>query len=68
MGYLVAGNPLRDQGPEQDSFVDVKLDAKSKDEAIDIATKTALRYKLEYWELYQIVQVTGCDLTNGDWD
>ena len=64
LGYLVAGNPLRDRG-EQDEFVDIRLDDGTEEEAAATATTLAEKYNLEYWELFRIVQVRGCHLTNG---
>lgn len=68
MGYLIAENPLRDR-PDTDEFIDIRLEGVHTVEgAKDYATETAVKYQLEYWELFQVVQITGCDLTNGDWD
>ena len=67
MGYLIAENPLRDR-PDTDEFIDIRLEARTQEDAIEYATQTARKYQLQYWELFQVVQITGCDLTNGDWD
>ena len=67
MGYLIAENPLRDRS-DSDEFIDIRLEEKSREEAVDYATETAKKYQLQFWELFQVVQITGCDLTNGDWD
>jgi hypothetical protein len=64
LGYLVAGNPLRDRG-EQDEFVDIRLDDSSEETALVTATTLAEKYQLEYWELFRVVPVRGCHLVNG---
>jgi len=64
IGYLVAESPFRDRG-EQDQFVDIRLDKPTEAEAIFEATKLAERHQLEYWEVFRVIQVAGCHLTNG---
>ena len=64
IGYLVAENPFRDN-KEQDEYIDIRLDQPTEEAAIHEATAFVLRHQIKYWEVHRIVQVAGCDLTNG---
>lgn len=67
MGYLIAENPLRDS-KEVDEHIDIRLEGvNTVEEAKEYATETAKKYQLQYWELTQIVHITGWDFTSGDW-
>ena len=62
MGYLLALNPLRDRA-EQDEFVDIPFEETDEPSAVKRATDLAQAFGLEYWELFQVVQVRGCHLS-----
>ena len=58
--FLVPGyNPLRDP-KEWDGFIDLRLEERTKDLAVAKAIEMAAKYRLEYWELNQLVHVVGC--------
>ena len=66
IGYLVAENPFRDS-KEQDEYIDIRLDQPTEDDAVREALALVERHQLEYWEVFRVVQVKGCHLTNGPW-
>lgn len=65
LGYLVAANPLRDPG-EQDQFVDLRLEAATEEDALQKAEQMAAEHALGFWELLRVSHIKGCSLIFGE--
>jgi hypothetical protein len=56
---VAAPNPLRDP-KEWDGFIDLRMEERTEETAVAKAIEMAAKYRLEYWELNQVVPVVGC--------